>query len=1024
MTRPACSPGSKAEPRTGPAPPALRRLLSRFIAFAWLAPIAAGVGRDASAQLPRQVIYPELTPLPAPTPTAIPAPPSAPAVIATVEGRPITQRDWDRVADPYFAQLKATFGDRFSGELLKSAKFNVLDELIRREVVAVEAQRQKISVTEAETDSVLRQDPFFITNGKFDPAKFERFKKDPTSNYLQILPKLRETAAATKLDRTLRARFTPSRAAVRSEWARRTDRVRCKTLSLQVRDVSLEAEATDAECKAYYDAHPDEFTQNAQLRFRYYQLPLPAAGDPGRARAESLATSRGRRMADSLRAGTLADSAAGMTDTGLYEIPPHVVPGLESLDDLSAAVERAAADTTLRVLGPYTAPEGVIVGAIVERRRSRLSPMREVVREVRRRANMEKRRLDEQAGRRAHYDAHLADYRGPRASLTRLTLNDASIPIHAPSPEEIQRWYAVHGHTLFGRADTSKGWIPPLDDSLRAKVRRRLEQEDLTRRREAALGQLAAGLRTTRDPRSLARENGAVAETLTLAPWSGQDSLFFGVLRDSILARGVEQKGAVQGPRRLGRVWAVWRVDGADSSFVPSYQTMQSRVERDYLDERRKRDEAEGQAYFERHAADYTTPLRYKIDYVAVPIPPPDSVKVLDGELRAYYAKNKATFEVAEQIHLRQIFISTRDSTAVGVGRAKARADSLRAAAKDGADFADLARRFSDDRGTVASGGDLGWMTHGRYVQEVEQAAFALQPGEIGPVVKSRFGYHVIKLEEKKAAHTRTFDEARQDIRDQIARARADTTARRAAGALRRKLALTTNPGGVAAARGGIQSALPFAANEPVPGLGRLEGLSDDIAKLPLNQWASRVYRATGIYVVLRPTRRVPPGPSTFEEVKNRAVEDARTEKRREKFDRKVAEMRAMLASGATLDSVSAPYGGLADSGPFGQAPHFFPGLGFEPRAVDKAFELKPGEQSDTLQTLDGVAWIRLEERIPGDAKAFEPAAAQITEDMVSKNYKAWVEEKIRTMKVVVLRPDLREARTPASGQVTVRTSG
>src|SRR5262245_54641099 len=122
------------------------------------------------------------------TPQATAPAPAAP-VIARVEGRPITQRDWDRVATPYFAQLRAQLGDRFA-EVQTTAKQNVLNELIRQQVVVLEAQKLKIEVSEKETDEVLMRDPFFLTKGAFDAAKFAEFKRSPTSNYGVLLPQV------------------------------------------------------------------------------------------------------------------------------------------------------------------------------------------------------------------------------------------------------------------------------------------------------------------------------------------------------------------------------------------------------------------------------------------------------------------------------------------------------------------------------------------------------------------------------------------------------------------------------------------------------------------------------------------------------------------------------------------------------------------------------------------------------------------------------------------------------------------
>src|SRR5207249_3028298 len=115
--------------------------------------------------------------------------------IARVEGRPLTQSEFDRVAIPYFARMRAQFGTGFEGDIVKIANHNVLDELIRRELLRIEVHRQNIQASQADVDSVLARDPFFWTNGAFDRSKFDLYKSSPSSNYMQMLPELRELAA-------------------------------------------------------------------------------------------------------------------------------------------------------------------------------------------------------------------------------------------------------------------------------------------------------------------------------------------------------------------------------------------------------------------------------------------------------------------------------------------------------------------------------------------------------------------------------------------------------------------------------------------------------------------------------------------------------------------------------------------------------------------------------------------------------------------------------------------------------------
>ncbi|HKQ58440.1 MAG TPA: peptidyl-prolyl cis-trans isomerase, partial [Candidatus Eisenbacteria bacterium] len=914
---------------------------------------------------------------------------------------------------PYFQKLRDDMGPGFTPEVRRMATFNVIDELIKRQLLVVEAERLNLEVTQADIDALLMKDPFFITNGAFDQAKFNAYKTNAGSNYRQVLPMMRETAAVLKLDQTLRTRFAPSAAELRSEWTRRSDQVRMKMLPLFNRDMSPEPEATEAEWAAYYQAHPDQFMRKTRVHLRYARLTIPPEDDSNRPSEEAQAITKAQAIADSLRRGTLPDTSATLVDTGPFEIPATQVPGLGRVTGLTDTLARADEDSTLRVVGPYTTRDAVIVGVLTDRQRKYLPPMRDVLGDVKRRADADKRRLANEAERLAFFDAHRDRWRGTRVKLTRLTLDPSTLPIELPPPAEVERWYAQHGRTLFGLADSSRAWMPPLSDSLGTVIRERLIDGSRARRAAEAMDKLAQGLRTTRDLRGLARANGAVAETLSLVRGATVDTVFTPLFVDSLLASSTATRGTVQGPRTFARYSAVWRVDAADTSFVPAYETVKALADREFADDKRQKDEAEARTHYEQHRDQYKTPLKYALDVVAVPIPPADSVRVTDAELIRQYNANQKDYRQEEQVKARHILFMPRDPAPEVKKAARARADSLLAAIrKDGGDFADLARRFSQEPGAPSSGGDLGWFGRGRMVKEFETAAFALKPGEMSGVVETQFGYHIIKVEERKAAGVRPFAEARAEIRLKMAQTRGDSSARRSALALRRRLTLAKADVRALAARyGGLISPGPLTANEPLPGVGMAQGLGQALPSMTPGRWAPDVYRAGERYLVVRVRERVDPRPAEFDEVKAAAVQDMRNAKRRAVLDQKVTEIRAALAAGASLDSLAAPYGGLKDSGLIGQTGGFIPALGGEPRVLERAFAMKTGETTDTLHVSQGVVWVRLEERKAGDAAAFRAASAAIEAELVKKRYDAWMDEKKRTTRVEILRADLKGPR-------------
>jgi len=138
-------------------------------------------------------------------------------------------------------------------------------------------------------------------------------------------------------------------------------------------------------------------------------------------------------------------------------------------------------------------------------------------------------------------------------------------------------------------------------------------------------------------------------------------------------------------------------------------------------------------------------------------------IDVNDAMAQAYYDEHPDEFAVEEQLRASHILIKTdaadaNDPDAVKAA-AKAEAEKLLAQLKDGADFAELAKAHSDCP-SADNGGDLGYFGRGRMVPPFEQAAFALQTGEMSDVVETQFGYHIIKVTERKAAGTTPFDEA------------------------------------------------------------------------------------------------------------------------------------------------------------------------------------------------------------------------------------------------------------------------
>jgi peptidyl-prolyl cis-trans isomerase D len=187
--------------------------------------------------------------------------------------------------------------------------------------------------------------------------------------------------------------------------------------------------------------------------------------------------------------------------------------------------------------------------------------------------------------------------------------------------------------------------------------------------------------------------------------------------------------------------------------------------------------DADLEAYHKAHESEFTAPEQATIVYVVLDI---DALKkgitVSDKDLQDYYEQNKTRYTVAEERHARHILIAAdKDASADAKKKAKARAEALlEQVRKSPASFAELAKKNSDDPGSAAQGGDLDWSARGGMASKaLEDAVFALKPGEIGPLVESEFGYHIVKLEGTRGGEVKPFASVRGAIADEVSKQQA-----------------------------------------------------------------------------------------------------------------------------------------------------------------------------------------------------------------------------------------------------------
>jgi peptidyl-prolyl cis-trans isomerase D len=183
-------------------------------------------------------------------------------------------------------------------------------------------------------------------------------------------------------------------------------------------------------------------------------------------------------------------------------------------------------------------------------------------------------------------------------------------------------------------------------------------------------------------------------------------------------------------------------------------------------------------AYYDAHRADFATPATATIDYLVLsPATLAASVSPSDADAKKYYDDNVAHYTVPREVRVSQILIaSPKSASPADDAKAKAKADAVLAEVKAHPDqFAQIAQKESQDPGSAAKGGDLGWSTSGVLTGEkaFDTAAMALNKDEVSGVVHSPFGYHVIKATDVKPAVTKPFAQVKdaivKDLKTQLA---------------------------------------------------------------------------------------------------------------------------------------------------------------------------------------------------------------------------------------------------------------
>ena len=384
-------------------------------------------------------------------------------------------------------------------------------------------------------------------------------------------------------------------------------------------------------------------------------------------------------------------------------------------------------------------------------------------------------------------------------------------------------------------------------------------------------------------------------------------------------------------------------------------------------------------------------------------------VKVTEREIERSYNDTFEMYTTPEQVRASHILFKTEGKKDEEV---KARAEQVVKEARAGKDFAELAKKYSEDDSNAKQGGDLDYFSRGRMVPEFDEVAFKMEPGTISDLVKTQFGYHIIKMVDKRAASTKSLEEVKPQITDQLAWEKAQARAAETATALEKEITKPADLDRVAKERGlKVQEALPFTRDEPIVGIGPSPEIAATAFELNDGQ-VSGASRSTRGYVFLTVTGKQAPYVPKVAEVKDRVREDLIKQRAATLATDKARSVDAALKGAADFTKAAKAAGLEVKTSELVARDSAYPDVGVSPEIDRAAFGLKAGEVSEPIQTSTATAIIRLVERkdpTPEEFKADKDRLkSELLDDRQNRFFSAYMMKAKQRMKIEVNRENLQ----------------